>query len=99
MPHRPGPRPRPPAPARPAEYHPAGDHLPHSWRHGAMLAFRRPARLLGRARRPAALISAGGLLATALLGGAAQPAAATAPTAAFHGYSVFEIPLSGIESS
>ncbi len=64
-----------------------------------MLAFRRPARLLRRARRPAALISAGGLLATALLGGAAPPAGATAPAVAFHGYSVFEIHLSGIVSS
>jgi hypothetical protein len=64
-----------------------------------MLAFRRPARLLWRPRRPAALISAGGLLAAALLGSLAPPAGAAAPAVAFHGYSVFEIHLSGVVSS
>lgn len=70
-----------------------------------MHAFRRPAGLLGRLRRPAALISAGGLLVAGLLGGAvppalaATPARAAAPAVGFHGYSVFEIHLSGIVSS
>lgn len=67
-----------------------------------MLAFRRPARLLRRPRRPAALISAGGLLAAALLGSVTPPAGAAAPATpaiAFHGYSVFEIHLSGVVSS
>jgi hypothetical protein len=64
-----------------------------------MLAFRRPARLLRRPRRPAALISAGGLLAAALLGSVTPPAGAAAPAIAFHGYSVFEIHLSGVVSS
>ena len=64
-----------------------------------MLAFRRPARLLRRPRRPAALISAAGLLAAALLGSVTPPAGAAAPAVAFHGYSVFEIHLSGVVSS
>ena len=64
-----------------------------------MLAFRRPARLLRRPRRPAALISAAGLLAAALLGSVTPPAGAAAPAIAFHGYSVFEIHLSGVVSS
>lgn len=68
-----------------------------------MHAFRRPAGLLGRLRRPAALISAGGLLVAGLLGGAVPsavpPARAATPAVGFHGYSVFEIHLSGIVSS
>jgi hypothetical protein len=67
-----------------------------------MHAFPHPSRLFRRGvRRPAALISAGGLLAAALLGGATSPAGAagTAPAVGFHGYSVFEIHLSGIVSS
>lgn len=67
-----------------------------------MHAFPHPARLLRRGvRRTAAMISAGGLLAAALLGGATPPAGATTPATAstFHGYSVFEIHPSGIVSS
>jgi len=65
-----------------------------------MHAFPHPARLLRRVRRPAALISAGGLLAAAWLSGAAPPAGASGgPAVGFHGYSVFEIHLSGIVSS
>jgi len=72
-----------------------------------MHAFPHPARLLRRgARRTAALISAGGLLAAALLGAATPPvgaqaggAAGNTPAVGFHGYSVFEIHLSGIVSS